>query len=67
MRHYIEAYYADGRQILGNMDGQNVIHCKNPKLSHAWKRCLVGIIGSKAHTFKLVSHSNEVIATVENK
>lgn len=36
MKLYIECYYADGSQILGNMDGQAVL---NVKRIQSYKRC----------------------------
>lgn len=36
MKLYIECYYADGSQILGNMDGQAVL---NVKSIQSYKRC----------------------------
>lgn len=38
MRIYIEAYYADGSQILGNCDGQACITAKRYKRTNAYKR-----------------------------
>jgi len=37
-KYYVQAFYADGRPILGNGDGQTVIKAKKPLLTDAWKR-----------------------------
>ena len=31
MKYYVEAYYEDGSEILGNCDGQTVLRCRNPR------------------------------------
>lgn len=38
MKAYVEAYWPDGRQILGTGSGQNVIRHKVPIRSVAWRR-----------------------------
>lgn len=38
MKHYVEAYQADGSQILGNLDGQAVLHAKDPRRTKHFKR-----------------------------
>ncbi len=35
--YYIEAYGANGQQILGNLDGQDVIRAVNPRRALAYK------------------------------
>jgi hypothetical protein len=36
MKLYIECFRADGGQILGNLDGQAVLHCASTR---TYKRC----------------------------
>ena len=38
MKYYVEAFNADGGAILGNLDGQAVIHCRNWKRSAIYRR-----------------------------
>jgi hypothetical protein len=38
MKYYVEAYDANGGSILGNLDGQSVIHCKNWMKSAIYRR-----------------------------
>ena len=45
MKYYIECFRPDGSQILGNLDGQAVLHCQNFRRTNAYKR-LAGIVGN---------------------
>ncbi len=45
MRLYIECFHADGKQILGNLDGQAVIDAIYYKRTNAYKR-LAKIVGN---------------------
>lgn len=38
MTYYIEAYDKTGSQILGNLDGQNVLRVNNYKRTRAYKQ-----------------------------
>jgi hypothetical protein len=38
VKYYIECFYKDGTQILGNLDGQAVLCCKQYKRTLAYKR-----------------------------
>ena len=51
---YIEAYYADGSPILGNMDGQAVISAKQYKRTNAYKRA-VWLLADPKRTYKRVA------------
>ena len=48
MKYYIECYYQDGKPILGNLDGQAVMNCKNYKRTNAYKR-IHKIVGNLNH------------------
>jgi hypothetical protein len=43
MRYYIEAFRADGTQILGNLDGQGVLDVQEPFRTKHVKALLSGI------------------------
>jgi hypothetical protein len=68
---FIEAYYPDGRQILGTMDGQAVIHAKNPERSSSWRRVctepLERISLRPSVIYKLVTESGKTIAILQKK
>ena len=75
MRFYVEAYRADGSQILGNLDGQTVLHCRYPsRTKHVqrlqsgrdrptWPRVHKWVVvdgAGKAHTAILNKWRNEL-------
>lgn len=53
--YYIEAFYADGSPILGNMDGQAVIRARLYKRTNAYKRA-VWLLADPKRTYKRVDH-----------
>ena len=66
MRHYIEAFYPDGRQVLGTGSGQNVLHgMRRPERSAAWRR-IVAMRGPEpwkgANKWRLVDERGRIIA-----
>lgn len=69
MKYYIEAYYKDGTQILGNMDGQTVLNCVNPLKTDWVKRLKTTgrykdhVISRKPYSFKLVTNDNKVLSS----
>ncbi len=64
MRYYIEAFYADGSQILGNLDGQAALgEVRYPTRCNAWQ--VLPIKSLKAKVWKLVDAKGNVLATKE--
>lgn len=67
MRYYIEAYDADGHQVLGNLDGQAALgECRQPQRKGAWQRVLKGQVraSSRIRSWKLVDAAGTPIAIV---
>jgi len=69
MPYYIECYYADGKPILGNLDGQAVIHARLYRRTAAYKR-LAKIVGNPNHMggkvafARIVTKSGTCVETV---
>ena len=71
MKYYIECYRADGGQILGNLDGQAVLHCQggNWKRTADYKRLRKIVknpkwMNGKVDHAKVVTESGVVVETV---
>jgi hypothetical protein len=62
-RLYIKCFYADGSQILGNMDGQAVITARNYKRTFAYKRLKQQIVKNPAWMNGRVDHAKVVTTT----
>lgn len=69
MRYYIEAYDHDGRQILGNLDGQAALgDVLAPERCAAWlriKRCEVRVSARVAY-WRLVDENDRERARIDN-
>jgi hypothetical protein len=65
MTVYISCYYADSKPILGNGDGQAVIHAKNYKRTNAYKR-IVSIVGKYNPTMPISLNNKVAYACVES-
>lgn len=69
MKVYIECFHADGKEILGNLDGQAVIHAKNYRRTNAYKR-LKNIVknpkwmNGKVDHAKVVTPNGTVLETI---
>lgn len=66
MRVYIECYYADDKQILGNLDGQAVIDAIDYRRTNAYKRldrivCNPNWIKGRVKYAKIVSKSGTLL------
>ena len=59
MKYYIECFYSDGGQILGNLDGQAVLNCKKYKCTKAYKR-IKSIVGNPKHMNGMVASARVV-------
>lgn len=72
MKYYIECFYADGGQILGNLDGQAVINCTRYQSTNAYKR-VKSIVGNPKHmcgmvaSARVVNVSGRVMETIKPK
>jgi hypothetical protein len=67
-RYYIEAYYADGSRILGNLDGQAAMMCQHYSRTHAYQN-----IKSKdrsryprVHHWCIVGSEGELLEKIDN-
>lgn len=65
MRYYIEAYGEDGKQVLGNLDGQASIEARAPERTNAWRRLQHKPVSSRIRFWKLVDATGRCIATKE--
>ena len=69
MKLYIECFHADGSQILGNCDGQAVIHAQNYRRTNAYKN-LAKIVGNpkwmkgKVAFARVVTPDGRILETV---
>jgi hypothetical protein len=72
MKLYIECFRADGSQILGNLDGQAVLHAVNYKRTNAYK-LLAKIVGNpkwmngKVAFAQVVTPGGTVLETITPK
>jgi len=69
MKYYIEAYGSDGRQILGNLDGQGVIRVPNFRLTKAYKRVRdlptnKLSLNGRVTEYRIVDHSGRVMEKI---
>lgn len=68
MRYYVEAYYEDGREILGNMDGQASIKCRNIRRTKHYRHLRDVIASSNRHPkvayYKIVDANGHILETL---
>lgn len=69
---YIECYYIDGSQILGNGDGQAVIRTPNYRRTYAYKNMLKRVgnpayMEAKVAFARVVRPSGEIVETIKPK
>jgi len=67
---YVEAYGADGKQILGNLDGQNVIRTRNYKQTSTYKRLVSQpaeklSLHGRVKQYKIVDDQGKVLAVID--
>lgn len=66
MRHYVEAFYDDGRQALGMGSGQATFEARYPQRTKAWKHvlrlCIVGDSWKGCTRWHLVDERRNVVA-----
>lgn len=67
-KYYLEAYYSDGRQILGNGDGQMVLRCRNYRRTKYYKyikdRVARGRQPKRVSYYKIVADNGRVLETI---
>lgn len=69
MRYYIEAYEADGHQVLGTLDGQNVLNCRYPARTAAVKRLIreprerLSLYG-RVREYRVITEDERVVMTI---
>ncbi len=67
MKYYVEAYYEDGGQILGNLDGQAVLRCRNPRRTKHYRH-LQDVIAQGKHPkvsyYRIVDEHNRLFETI---
>ena len=70
MKVYIECYYLDGTPILGNLDGQAVIHAVYYRRTNAYKRAC-NIVGNPKHMSgkvgfaRVVTSNGQILETIK--
>jgi hypothetical protein len=69
MRVYIEAYNKDGKQILGNLDGQCLIRCKDYKLSSNYRHAVRVVkegasLNGAVHSMRVVDAKGNLLETI---
>ena len=70
MRYYVEAYRADGSQILGNCDGQASLECRYPERTAHVRRLRrepaerLSLRGVAAR-YRIVTASGAIVATID--
>jgi hypothetical protein len=72
MKYFVDAFYSDGRPLLGNMDGQTIIKAKIPTRTEAWKRIKYEDLSKltthkEPITYKLMDPYGNVCEIVERK
>src|SRR5690606_20481075 len=65
-KYYVEAYDHEGKQILGNLDGQGVIKAKNYRRTQHYKKLYQGKVGSssRVHCWKIVDENGNVLEVI---
>jgi len=67
MKFYVEAYYHDGSIILGNLDGQCIIHAKEYKRTKMYKHLRDDKFRSVVKFHKIFNaYSNKLVETIEH-
>ena len=68
MKIYIEAYYKDDTQKLGNLDGQGIIRAKNYKRTNHYKMLSsFPTLNNCVKYYKLVTEYGLTLEIVQNK
>lgn len=63
---YVEAFYADGSQILGNGEGQGPIKAKLYRRTDFYYRMKYQGIGQRVHHWLVKDEGGRVLETIEN-
>ena len=67
MKHYIEAYDLNNKQILGNLDGQGVIRAKQYRRTLAYKALsTLRTLNNRVHHYIIVTPNDTPVEKVLN-
>lgn len=67
-QYYIEAFDKNGREILGNLDGQNALRCVDYKRTLAYKGLsTLKTLNNRVKFYRVVDYSGNIRETVYNK
>lgn len=66
MKVYIEAFWPDATQMLGNGDGQGPITAANYKRTQHYKLARAGKISKRPKSYRVVTPAGAVLETFDN-
>jgi len=67
MKVYVEAYDSNNKQILGNLDGQGVIHAKQFRRTLHFKSLpTFSTLNNRVKYYDIVTRNGVLLATVQN-
>ena len=61
---WVEAFRADGSQILGNGDGQGAIHAAAYRRTNYYKQLKAGTISKRPAYWRIVTEQGLVLGTI---
>lgn len=66
MRHYVEAYDADNMQILGNLDGQTVLHARDYRRTARYKAMVNNtlMVSNRVAYWRIVDENGNTIEVI---
>lgn len=69
MKYYVEAFDEDDRQILGNLDGQTVIHAKDYRRTQHYKALVNNTIraSQRVALWRIVNEQGHVVEVIFRK
>ncbi len=66
MKVYVEAFYSDATQMLGNGDGQGPITAANYQRTTHYKNVRAGKVSKRPKSYRVVTEDNRVLETFDN-
>lgn len=68
-RFYVEAYDRDGKQVLGNLDGQTVINCQDFRRSARFKALTSGKFRASERVvqWRIVDENDRVLHIINRR
>jgi hypothetical protein len=69
MKTYIEAFDENGNQVLGSLDGQNVLTCQDYRKTKHWKRLVNEpkeklSLGGRVVRYHVVSENGKILSVL---